>query len=219
MRIQKYVHSCILISEGDKKLLFDPGKFTFQDKLVAPETFKDVDFIILTHDHLDHIDIDALTLISKLSGADIYGNSEVTEALSAQGLKVHLFEEGQKILGSFKVDALVTPHQEILSEKCPKNTAYLINDKILNPGDSFSNKLLRFKGIHCLILPVMAPFLTELDVYHFALKMKPEIIFPVHDGFAKPYFLKQRYNTYLPYFKDEGIQFLTLYEIGDGISF
>ena len=52
--------------------------------------------------------------------------------------------------------ALETAHQPILVPG-PPHTSYLINDRVLNPGDSFDPKLLTWKGIDTLILPIMAP--------------------------------------------------------------
>jgi len=40
----------------------------------------------------------------------------------------------------------------------------------------------------------MAPYLTGLRGADFARSMKPQEILPMHDGYAKPFFLKQRYD-------------------------
>ena len=60
MRITKYIHSCLLLEEDGHKLLFDPGKFSFVEGLVKPAQFNDVETIAISHEHPDHIDIDAL---------------------------------------------------------------------------------------------------------------------------------------------------------------
>ncbi len=46
----------------------------------------------------------------------------------------------------------------------------------------------------------MAPFLTELRVMDFALKMKPRHAVPLHDGHVHDWFITQRYDAYAPYF-------------------
>lgn len=53
----------------------------------------------------------------------------------------------------------------------------------------------------------MAPFCAEIMVAAFAGKIKPKQNLPVHDGFAKPFFLKQRYANYKKYFEKQAIIF------------
>ena len=36
MRIEKFVHSCLRLTLDGKRLLFDPGKFSFVDGRVDP---------------------------------------------------------------------------------------------------------------------------------------------------------------------------------------
>src|SRR5258708_7462731 len=57
MRIYKYIHSCLLVEEGDDKILFDPGTFSFVEGKVSPATFKDISTVVITHPHPDHVEI------------------------------------------------------------------------------------------------------------------------------------------------------------------
>ena len=109
-------------------------------------------------------------------------------------------------------------HQPILAATIPPNTAYLVNDRVLNPGDSFDTSLLAWKGTEALILPVMAPFLTEVEALAFARRMEPRQILPVHDGYAKDFFLKSRYDTYEEFFKKDGIRFHRSAEVGASVE-
>ncbi|RZI99562.1 MAG: MBL fold metallo-hydrolase, partial [Brevundimonas sp.] len=47
MRIDKFVHSCLRLTIGQERLLFDPGKFSFVDGRVDPAVFSDVSTIVL----------------------------------------------------------------------------------------------------------------------------------------------------------------------------
>ena len=69
-----------------------------------------------------------------------------------------------------------------------------------------------------LALPVMAPFLTELTAHAFAKRMKPKSVVPVHDGYARDYFLKQRYDVYEPYLDKVGIKLHRPMTPGDGFE-
>ena len=78
---------------------------------------------------------------------------------------------------------------------------------MLNPGDSFDDALREHSGVELLVLPVMAPFLTELQVMEFARALRPGAVLPVHDGYARDFFLEQRYDSYQPFFDDADIRF------------
>jgi L-ascorbate metabolism protein UlaG (beta-lactamase superfamily) len=84
MKISKYLHSCLVFELDGHKLLIDPGKFSFAEGLVTPETFADVNSIIITHIHPDHLDIENLKKIADLSNAAIYTNEQVGDVLEKQ---------------------------------------------------------------------------------------------------------------------------------------
>ena len=217
VKIAKYIHSCLLFEKDDYPLLFDPGKFSFIEGLVQPETFRAVKTVFITHDHPDHLDVEVLKKIVALSGAEVVTNSEVAAKLKEVNVSTQVFDEGVRSFGPFSVQAIPVPHEPVLDDHLPQMTAYLIDGRVLNPADSFTPELLAYKVVELLILPVMAPFLTELVVANFAKKMAPKQILPVHDGYAKPFFLKQRYETYGPYFEKLGIQFHYLTEPGQAV--
>jgi L-ascorbate metabolism protein UlaG (beta-lactamase superfamily) len=218
MRIYKYIHSCLLVEEGDEKILFDPGTFSFIDGQVRPETFKDISTVIITHQHPDHVDVSALKNILALSGAIVITNSEGKTALQKENIGVQVLEEGDYRTKNTTIRALPAAHEKILSPTLPQNTAYVINDAFLNAGDSFASSLSALKGIQALALPVMAPWNTELAVAQFAETIAPHIVIPVHDGYAKDFFLKQRYDNYEKHFSSHNIQFQKMSSPGDSVD-
>lgn len=218
MRIEKYVHSCLLLTLDGTRLLFDPGKFCFVDHRVDPHRFTRLDGIVLTHGHPDHLDPEALAIIAKTTGAPLFGNDQVASKLEGTGLSVTIVDDADFRIGAFHLKPLAVRHAPILSDQIPKVTAYLVNEQFLNPGDSFDRAMDRFKGVETLALPVMAPFLTEIDAMAFAQRLSPQHVIPVHDGYARDYFLKQRYETYQPFMQRAGITFHRLEEVGQGIT-
>lgn len=210
MHISKYIHSCLLFEHEGDRLLFNPGKFSFIEGLVSPDQFADVSTVVITHDHPDHLDTTSLKRILESSSATVIGNSEVVATLRGEGIVATEFEEGTRQVGAFTLRAVPVQHEPILSGTLPRTTTFLVNDRVLNPSDSFGDPLLEFAGIDALVLPVMAPFLTELTVVDFARRMRPHHILPVHDGYAKDFFLQQRYETYRLYFDELDIKFHAL---------
>ncbi|MBO3270521.1 MBL fold metallo-hydrolase [Hymenobacter defluvii] len=218
MKITKYIHSCLLLEQDGEQLLFDPGTFTFADGAVTPDTFKNVSTVVITHQHPDHLDVKALQEIVRLSGAAVLSTPEVADQLKPYGLKVQVVVEGSLQVGAFQLEAVSVPHEPILDSELPQMLAFFINGKVLNPADSFSPILQKFKRVELLILPVMAPFLTELRVAEFARQLEPQQILPVHDGYAKDFFVEQRYDTYEPHFAEQGIQFHRLSQPGQSVT-
>lgn len=217
MRIEKFVHSCLRLTVGENALLFDPGKFGFIDGRVDPKTLAGANVVVITHAHPDHLDPAALKTILA-GGGKVVGNAEVRDALAGESIAVEVFEEGVRRFGAFELRAIPVPHEPILAKETPRVTAFLINGRLLNCGDSFDDALLAHAGVEALALPVMAPYLTELKVMAFAKAMRPKFALPLHDGHARDFFVEQRYDTYEPFFREAGIEFVRLAKPGDAFD-
>lgn len=218
MKISKYLHSCLVFELDGYKLLFDPGKFTFAEGEVKPEMFADVNSIIITHIHPDHLDAENLKKIADLSGATIYTNAQVGEVLCKTGIAHTVWHDGIYQVGPFKLEAIPVVHELILDNPLPQMTGFLMNDKVLHPVDSMEDALLKYKGIELLIMVTMAPFANEVRISGFADKLQPKQILPAHDGYAKEFFIKQRYEAYTKHFERLGIIFHNVFKVGDSIT-
>jgi L-ascorbate metabolism protein UlaG (beta-lactamase superfamily) len=218
VRISKYVHSCLLFEHEGEKLLFDPGNYSFIEGRVTPETFRDVSTVVITHSHPDHLALEPLKQILALSGADVVTNGEVAAILQGEGIDATTIEEGTLTAGAFTLRAIPTPHEAILADTMPRHTAFLVDDRVLNCGDSFADPLSPYAGVEMLIMPVMAPFLTEVGAAAFARRMRPREVIPVHDGYAKDFFVNQRYDNYARVFTEMNIEFHKLAEPGAGVT-
>jgi L-ascorbate metabolism protein UlaG (beta-lactamase superfamily) len=218
MKISKYLHSCLVFELNGYKLLFDPGTFSFAEGLVTPQMFADVQAIVLTHIHPDHYDIDILKSILILNNAQILTNTQIGQQLDKAGISYTLLENEILRLGPFKLQAFPVAHELIMDNPLPQMTGFLINDKVLHPVDSMEDKLLDYKDIELLLMVTMAPFANEPRISAFADKLQPKQIFPVHDGYAKEFFIKQRYAAYVKHFEKQGIKFHEIYKVGDSIT-
>jgi L-ascorbate metabolism protein UlaG (beta-lactamase superfamily) len=208
MRVSKFIHACLLVEEGNDRILFDPGKFTFIEKLVKPDDFHSLSAIVLTHRHPDHIDDEALrNIVGNNPDAQILANSQVGTQLKEQSIYATVFENGTRQVGTLHLEAMEATHAPLLNSETPRNIAYVVNEHLLHPGDSFDRSLDPYRGIDLLALPVMAPWNTELEVAEFALRISPKRVIPIHDGYAKDFFLKQRYQNFENYF-NTGLTFM-----------
>ncbi|MFD0783873.1 MBL fold metallo-hydrolase [Micromonospora azadirachtae] len=215
MRVTKYLHSCLLVDTGAARLLIDPGRFTFVEGRVTPEDFGELDAIAVTHHHPDHADPDALSAIIRRTGAPLLGDRQSAERLAAYGLTVTVVEPGPHRIGAMTVDAIRADHEPVLADETPANTAYLIDGRVLHCGDSLHPVLFAHRGVDLLAVPVMGPYLTERLVAGFIAQLNPVAVVPLHHGYAKEFFITQRYDTYRPYVEQLGVTWHGLREPGD----
>ncbi len=64
----------------------------------------------------------------------------------------------------------------------------------------------------------MALWLTELTVAEFAERMTPQMVVPIHDGYVKDFFIKQRYDNYTQHFSKQGVTFQPMSKPGDMVD-
>lgn len=215
MRVRKFGHSCLLLEERGESLLFDPGGREFLDDNATPETFAGVSVVALTHWHPDHADPQLIGRIVERSGARVLSTREGEPGLRAAGVEATVPGEGTLSIGAFTLRLTLVPHAAILGADAPGNLAYLVNDRLLNPGDSFDARLAEeYGGVAALALPVTAPWMAELEAAAFAERLTPGRVLPVHDGYVKDFFRTRRYQTYQQYFQKKGIGFEGAVEAG-----
>lgn len=215
MIIKKYLHSCILVEKNGKRLLVDPGWFSFVEERIKPEDIGPVDVIVLTHSHPDHFYPDALKKIIALQQTRIITHAELGVLLDKEGLAWEAIQEGEtKGCAGFRITALHGPHEK-LPLPCPQNCAYYIDDTLLLPGDSYNVEGLD----HCdvLALPVAGPWSRLADGVDFAKALRPRIVIPIHDWIIKDIFLERIYGMCRAVFAKEGIQFQPL-GLGEGLE-
>lgn len=180
MKITKFGHSCLLIEEGGVKILIDPGAYSTMQNYA-----KNVDAILITHEHGDHFNLDSLEIIiNNNPGVKIYTNSGVGKILQEKNIKFELLEDGQKteikgvvVEGVGKTHALIYPGVPSI-----KNTGYFITNRLFCPGDALTNPN---RPVEILALLVNSPWLSTVQAIDYAKKIKPKISFPVHDGQLK----------------------------------
>ena len=137
MTIAKYIHSCLLVEENGKRILIDPGTFSFIEGKVRPEDFTSIDAILVTHEHGDHMAPDAInTILKNNPDAVAYGYGAVADALrKANVARVETLTEGKTEIAGIAVEVIPARHESI-PFPVPVNAAYIIGEKLLHPGDS-----------------------------------------------------------------------------------
>ncbi len=187
MKITKFGHCCLLIEDKGKRILVDPGSYTTEQN-----TVKNIDFILITHEHQDHFHLDSLKQVLKNNPeAKIITNNGVGTLLAKENIDFILIEHGQSFdADGVSIEGFGEKHAYI-RPGVPQadNTGYFIANRFFYPGDAFTNPN---KAIDMLALPVAGPWLKISDVIEYVELLKPKNCFPVHDGmmneFGQEYF-------------------------------
>lgn len=208
MTVTKYLHSCLLVEEGGKRILIDPGSFSFVEELLKPQDIPQPQAVFVTHEHPDHCFPDALHWYVE-RGARLWTNVSAAERCRERGIAATALSVGERVdLPPFAVEAFTAPHGELPLPK-PENVAFLVNRRLLHPGDSLHPALAEAKP-ELLALPVAAPWLTLKGALDFAVAVKPKTVIPIHDAFVKDFFLTRIYEMAKTYLTPHGIAFAPL---------
>ena len=221
MTIRKFLHSCILVEENGKKLLIDPGAFCFIEREITPEDIGPVDVVLITHAHPDHYYPDALKRIFALKPYALLTNQEIGAMLPAEGLVGEVIDAGDiRQIEGFEIKAFVAEHGPIPG-KIPQNLAYLVNGKVLHPGDSLA--VSENPQYEVLALPITAPWLRLVDalefarqsfakqnVGEFARRSGAKKVIPIHDAIMKDFMRERIYEMVSSFLRENGIEFAAL---------
>ena len=180
MKITKFGHCCLLIEENGLRILTDPGSYS-----TAQNDIKDIDVVLITHEHGDHIHIPSLkNCINNNPKARIITNQGVAKLLDVEGVKYELVENGKNItIEGVLIEGYGEKHADMYKTIIPViNTGYFIQNKLFYPGDAFTNPN---KPVDVLALPVAGPWMKLSEASDYALEINPKRIFPVHEGILK----------------------------------
>ena len=177
MRVTKFSHSCVRVARDGAVLVIDPGGFS---ELAA---LNDVDAILVTHEHADHLDVDKLAdALDKRPEAKVYTHAEVAAKLGALNGVVRTVSAGETFSAAgFQVQAYGGWHAVIHPDlPVVPNLGFLVEGRIYHPGDSFDVPL--DADIECLFVPVSAPWLKASEAIDFVRSVAPRRAYALHDA-------------------------------------
>ncbi len=180
MKITKLGHCCLLIEERGVRILTDPGNYS-----QAQNEVEGIDIILITHEHQDHLHLDSLKIILRHNPqVKIFTNHSVGNLLASEGIEFNLLEDGaEQKIKEVKISAWGNDHAEIYQDfKKVQNTGFMIADRFFYPGDAL---YVPTAPVEILALPVAGPWLRIKEAIDYALQIKPQVAFPVHDGMLK----------------------------------
>lgn len=201
MNITKLGHCCLIIEDSGKKVLTDPGIYTTEQ-----ENVKNIDIILITHEHGDHLHIDSLKkVLTNNPGVKVVTNSAVGRILVKENINFEILEHGQSLdFDKLHIEGHGTKHAEIFEEYGQVlNTGFFFNNKLFYPGDALYNP---GKQVEVLAFPTPGSWANMKESINYVLEIKPKKGFPVHDGMFKT--TTFTYNTYDSIIPKRGIELI-----------
>jgi len=181
MRLTKFSHSCVRLEHDGAALLIDPGTVSERDALDG------VDAVLITHEHADHMDVDALAdALGKRPSVEIYTNPDVIGKLGDLAGAATAVQAGDEFTAAgLPVRAYGGLHA-IIHPDLPRvaNLAFLVGAadgaNVYHPGDSFD--VPTDARVHTLFVPVSAPWLKIAEAVDFTREVAPRRAYALHDG-------------------------------------
>ena len=176
MELTKHGHACVVLGDGDRRLVIDPGVFT------DPAALEGADAVLITHEHPDHFEPQRLRAALDVDPAmEVWTNTSVAAQLEGLGSRVHVVGNGDAVtVAGFEVHVHGELHAEIHPE-IPRigNVGFLVDGQVFHPGDALT---VPDEPVATLLLPMHAPWSKTAELIDYLRAVHADQAFAVHDG-------------------------------------
>lgn len=179
MKVTKLVHSCLLVEKDEKKILVDPGAYSWQDQAVKDVDYSNIDTVAITHIHPDHLNEDFARAVHKASpDATWYGTQEIVTALEKMGISANSDSKSEDVRFIESEHADLSPW----FDQQPQHTSYVLFRELLVSGDC--QTLTSSHGARMLAGAINGgPWGAVVGFSKMIEDMedRPQVVLPIHD--------------------------------------
>jgi len=176
MRLTKYGHSCLLVEEGQARMLLDPGTLSG-----GFEELEGLTAVLFTHQHPDHLDLERLRgLLDRNPGVRVVSDQGSATRLGEAGTEVEVARDRDELeIGGVGVRVAGREHA-VIHPDIPviPNVGYLVGGRLFHPGDAFT---LPGQPVEVLAVPAGAPWLKVSEAIDYLRQVRPKVAVPVHE--------------------------------------
>ncbi|MDJ0105506.1 MBL fold metallo-hydrolase [Rhodococcus erythropolis] len=181
MHITHYGHACVFVETSTTghptRVLIDPGTYS-----TGFEDLRDLDLVLITHSHPDHIDVERLTtLLEENPSAELVVDPGTATMLADSALTLRAARPGDSLdFDNVKVDVVGGEHA-CIHASLPNlaNNGYILDGSLLHPGDAFDNIPA---PVDVLLLPAGGPWMKIGESIDFLRATAPRVVIPIHQA-------------------------------------
>ncbi|MEV0808104.1 MBL fold metallo-hydrolase [Micromonospora sp. NPDC050200] len=176
MQVTKYTHSCVRLEHDGGVLVVDPGVFS------EPEALDGADAVLITHEHPDHLNVEALTRALDRRPFTINGPPSLAGALGDAAEVLTVVAPGESFAAAGVAVRAYGGQHAVIHPDIPvvANVGYLFNDVVYHPGDALV--VPDDVQVDTLFAPIHAPWSKFSEVVDFIRAVAPRRAYALHDG-------------------------------------
>jgi L-ascorbate metabolism protein UlaG (beta-lactamase superfamily) len=178
MKLTKHEHACVVLEKDGAKIVIDPGAFSPG----AAEIIADADAILLTHEHFDHVNEEAIHgALAARPDLRVYAPAAMADGITKHRDQVTGVAAGDVLtLGSFSVTVHGSEHAMIHPDiPVIANVGYLVDGSLYHPGDAYFAPEV---PVSVLLLPTSGPWMKFGEAADFVRAVRPQQVIQIHEA-------------------------------------
>lgn len=181
MQLTHLGHACVLVEMAASRILFDPGIFTPD---LGPA--HDLDAVVVTHQHPDHLDLDRLPALLRANpDARLIADPQSVLLLREAGLPASGHDEiTSAAVGPVRLTPIGSQHA-LINPAIPviANVGVRLDAEgepsLYHPGDTLAEDP---GSIDVLLFPLNAPWQASREMTAFLQRLAARSAIPIHDA-------------------------------------
>jgi L-ascorbate metabolism protein UlaG (beta-lactamase superfamily) len=177
MKLTKHEHACVVLEKDGASIVIDPGSFSAS----AAEIIAGADTILLTHEHMDHVNEAAVNgALAARPDLRVYGPAALGGMFAAYQDQFTAVAAGDELtLASFAVTVHGAEHA-VLHPDIPviPNVGYLIDGSVYHPGDAY---YVPEVPVPVLLLATSGPWMKFGEAADYVRAVRPQQIVQIHE--------------------------------------